>query len=410
MRRQVGIKAVARARHIAHTRWMRKAIGCWAVASCLVAAWGCSGSSANSDDTPGPSGGTGGAANGNNTNSAAGGGSSLLIDTSVGNTIPVNGAAGGPGTCVASTQSAKLRPVYLAFVFDVSGSMGELDFPWHDPVLKWNPVVAATRSFFENPASTGIFASLTLFPAEDDSCSSATYARFDVPMTALPTSAMGEVLARVGTPDGSGTPTLAAIQGTLEQVLPMAASNTAAKYALVLVTDGTPQSCTNNTVATAAAAVRAVAANVPTYVIGVANPPIDGAPDNVSGLHAIAEAGGTKTAFIIETGNPAQTSTALSAAVNLIRGASISCNVDMPAPPPGQELNPRRVKVTYASGASATPLTYDADCVGQSTWHYDNPAQPREIRLCPSTCDTIRADSNAQLSVEFTCIDLILNI
>lgn len=403
-------KRVAHISFCAYTWLMRKAIGCWAVVSCLVAGWACSGSVANSDGAEGQNGGKGGVTSGSNTNTGGSGGSGVVINTSVGNTIPVDGTAGGPSTCAASTQSAKLRPVYLAFLFDVSGSMGELDFPWHDPALKWNPVVTATRSFFENPTSTGIYASLTLFPAGDDSCSSATYTHFDVPMTALPSTAMGQVLAGVGTPDGDGTPTLAVIQGTLEQVLPMAASNTSAKYALVLVTDGTPQDCTNNTIASAAAAVRAVATNVPTYVIGVKNPPIEGAPDNVSGLNTIAEAGGTKQAFIIETGNPAQTSAAFSDTISQIRGASISCNIDMPSPPQGQELNPRRVKVTYSSGTNETDLVYDANCVGQSTWHYDNPAQPREIQLCPTTCDVIRADTNARLSVEFTCVDLILNI
>src|SRR6188768_1406237 len=52
-----------------------------------------------------------------------------------------NGGGGGGGpVCETVSAAAELPPVYLAFAFDVSGSMGQLDQPrwWHDPESNGN--------------------------------------------------------------------------------------------------------------------------------------------------------------------------------------------------------------------------------------------------------------------------------
>jgi hypothetical protein len=100
--------------------------------------------------------------------------------------------SGDPSCEATATGEARLEPVRLAFAFDVSGSMGKLDYPYHDPTLKWEPVVAATKAFFTDPASTGISASLTFFPIDADEserCDANSYDTPDVPMTALPSTA-----------------------------------------------------------------------------------------------------------------------------------------------------------------------------------------------------------------------------
>lgn len=383
----------------------------------MIAAEGCASSHSGEDDSAsvdsgGASSGTGGigfTAGGDRALTTSGG-LARSSDTSRGASLDINAAAGAPAVCASISQSAKLRPVYLAFVFDQSGSMGMLDYPWEDPALKWNPVVAATRAFFESESSAGIFASLTLFPADTESCNPNTYARFDVPMTALPSTALGQVLTEIGIPIGEGTPTRPAIRGTVQQLRSMAASDPNASYGLVLVTDGLPNDCEDNTVESTAAEIGALASTIPTYVIGVENPPMEDAPDSVSGLNAIAEAGGAGGPFIIETGDPDRTIAAFSEAIERIRGASISCNVDIPAPPQGQQFNPRRVKVTYASDAVENALSYDPNCQAPSAWHYDNPTSPNEIRLCPAACEAIRVDTKARLSVEFACEDVIFII
>src|SRR5687768_10563298 len=71
--------------------------------------------------------------------------------------------AGNAPTCASASTATELRPVHLAFAFDVSGSMGKGDEAWHDKALKWDPVVLATRTFFEDPTSDGLSASMTFF-------------------------------------------------------------------------------------------------------------------------------------------------------------------------------------------------------------------------------------------------------
>ena len=78
----------------------------------------------------------------------------------------------------------------------------------------------------------------------------------------------------------------------------------------MLVTDGYPQGCSDeddSVDAVVSVVEDARDADVNTYVIGVANPPIDDAPDTVSDLHALAEAGGTEQAYLIDTGDPEAT-------------------------------------------------------------------------------------------------------
>jgi hypothetical protein len=301
--------------------------------------------------------------------------------------------------------------VYLAVLFDVSGSMGKFDYEWHDPALKWEPVVAGTKAFFTDPASAGLEASLAFFPAASDRCEPSSYAEPEVPFTELPSAAFGAAIDAV-TPQSAddwrgGTPTLAALQGTIARLEPLAAADPDATYAIVLVTDGHPQDCDDNSIESVAAAVSAVASTIPTYVIGVRNPPVDGAPDTVSDLDALAVAGGTGQALLIDTGNPASTTADLLTAVNGIRGQTLSCDLDLPAPPAGRELDPQRVRVSFTTAAGAVDLPYDPGCTAGGGWHYDDPTAPATIHLCPDTCTTVQGDVEAELSVAFACEVLI---
>ena len=78
---------------------------------------------------------------------------------------------------------------------------------------------------------------------------------------------------------------------------------------------------------------------------------------------------------------------------------------DLPLPPPpaGQTLDPRRVRVTYTSGATALELGYDAACASADGWHYDDPVAPTTIHLCGGACATVQRDPAAQVDVEFAC-------
>lgn len=358
---------------------------------------------------------TGGSSSAASGSGATGGTQMITLGGMPSSTGESAGDTGDGDVCATVSAAAQLEPVFLAFAFDVSGSMGKGDHPWHDPTLKWDPVVAATRGFFEDAASSGLSASLTAFPIdadEDARCDADSYGDADVAMTALPSTKFGAALDAIRAEDWrGGTPTLAAVQGVLGQIDDYRADHPG-HYVLVLVTDGYPQDCDDNSIESVEDAVSAVASEIPTYVIGVKNPPLtdsDGnmAPDTVSNLVGVAAAGGTGTAFIIDTGDPAQTTADFQAAVDQIRGVSIACTLDVPEPPDGRAFEKDHVLVSYTSGKAKTDLRYDADCTGGDGWHYDDLDAPSEVVLCPSTCSTVQADAGAALSVGFTCQPVI---
>ncbi len=316
------------------------------------------------------------------------------------------------GTACTRTASAEttLAKVHLAVAFDVSGSMGKLDKPYYDPKVKWEPVVSAMKAFFTDPASMNLFASLVFFPidsSESKRCAADSYAKPDVPMTALPSDAFGAAIDAVTPKTMSdwrgGTPTLAVLQGTYSFVEPLAKADTGSKYALVLVTDGYPQDCSSDDdkIATVAAAVKGFASELPTYVIGISNPPPG--PDTVTNLNDIAVAGGTDHAFIIETGDPTATIDAFRDAVSSIRMSQLSCDFEIPPPPAGQTFDPTRANVTYTSGSTARDLAYDASCKSDGAWKFDDDSAPKRMILCDATCTAVRADAQAQLRVDFGC-------
>lgn len=390
----------------------------FAASTALLLASGC-----GSDDSPAD--GEGQGANGQGANGQGADGQGASSSGGTGNTggslqlgeggVGANGTQAGSsnvggGDCSADFAATELRPVHLAFAFDVSGSMGKLDEPWHDPELKWRPVVAATRAFFEDPASTGVSASLSFFPADDDKCDASTYAAPDVPMTELPSPAFGDAIAAID-PDGGedwrgGTPTLAVVQGNTEYLLAQIEAAQDAAHALVLVTDGYPQGCSSaeNAISAVESAIADAASKFPTYVIGVRNPDGKGGPDTVSNLNVLAVAGGTESAIFIDTGDPDQTAEDLNAAIDRIRESAITCDASIPPAPAGSRFDPEKVNVSAELGGNGSELTYDPECEGELAWRFDDEANPKSIVLCPSTCDAVQGDSTAKLNVEFGCV------
>jgi hypothetical protein len=337
--------------------------------------------------------------------SGAAGGESSLSGLS-GGAAP--GATGAGGACAATSTQAQLRPVYLAMAFDVSASMGKLDKPYHDPALKWEPVVAATTTFCADPQSSGIHASMTFFPIDggtDARCAAGSYGAPDVPMTKLPSGDFATAIQAVtpASPAGwrSGTPTLAVVQGSFAQVAAIQPADAAGRYALVLITDGYPQGCDDDSISSVVDAVSPMAASIPTYVIGLTNPPPG--PDTVSNLDAIAAAGGTQQAFLIATGDPAATAQQFSAAIAAIAQTQISCEIVIPPPPQGEMFVPGKINVSSSSGSVTTTFVYDETCAVPDAWHYDDPANPSTIVLCSESCAAVQADPLAVLHVEFGC-------
>ncbi len=299
------------------------------------------------------------------------------------------GADGGgvSATCASSTAKAELVPVYLVFMIDRSGSMAQ--------DAKWPTIVAGLETFFNDPKSAGLSASIQFFKSANE-CDVSSYATPAVPMTPLPSPAFKASIDTFA-PNG-GTPTLPALQGAIQYAKTQETAHPGSKVAVVLATDGIPNDC-NSTVPNVTAAAAGVASTLQTYVIGVGSA--------LQSLDAIAMGGGTTKAFVVATGNPQQTATDFETALNVIRGATLACDFKLPAPPAGRVLDVASVNVVYTpTGGAGGTLTYNQSCMGGTGWHYDDPKAPTRIILCGGTCGTVQADHGGQIDVVTGCATL----
>ena len=91
----------------------------------------------------------------------------------------------------------------------------------------------------------------------------------------------------------------------------------------------------------------------------------------------------------------------------VIAGAQLSCEWEIPPPPPGEMFNPDKVNVRYTPGAgSPRDVLFagsEADCGPQGGWYYDDPTNPTVVKVCPATCDEIRVDNSGKIDVLFGC-------
>jgi hypothetical protein len=55
------------------------------------------------------------------------------------------------------------------------------------------------------------------------------------------------------------------------------------------------------------------------------------------------------------------------------------------------------------SPQTAVNLPYQSSCASAAGWHYDDPSQPTKVTLCEGSCNTIKADPLAKLSIAFVC-------
>jgi hypothetical protein len=268
-------------------------------------------------------------------------------------------------------------------MFDRSGSMKYNP----QPNNKWDACVSGLDTFFADPNSKGLYASIQVFPYDNDECSSQTYQSPIVPATALPDTngALSGALDSHGPKGDYGTPTLPAVKGAIGYAQSVKSTlKNGEKVAVVLVTDGDPNDCDSSPSNVGQEAAK-TAADIPLYVIGVG-------PD-LDNLNTIAQGGGTLNAIIVDTSNPSQISQDFMNAVAQVKSAQLSCAYQLPATPQGQVLDTNAVNVQYTpGGGQAQTLTYNKDCSGSGEgWHYDNPNQPQKIQMCPSSCDLVKA-------------------
>jgi len=313
---------------------------------------------------------------------------------------PKAAPAGNGAACVVTSAAASPKPVYLVFAYDQSGSMS-LDG-------KWTAAGAAMKSFFTSPSVAGIHASMTLFPKYDAYpafCNESEYTAPDVAVTDLPTTTFGAALDATGPQYGKGgTPTVSALSGAMSYAQQL--QKTIAKdatVAVVMVTDGVPEVCSDKgDVGPASAVAAANATSIPTYIVGVG--------DDLASLNQIAAAGGTKQALMVSVGDPTQTQKDLSAAIQAIKVAAVSCEYAIPSPPDGETLDPAKLNVQYTpTGGAAQELDYDATCASGSGWHYDDANHPTRVIACGSTCTSIK-NLGGKVDMQFGCATHVASV
>ncbi len=104
-----------------------------------------------------------------------------------------------------------------------------------------------------------------------------------------------------------------------------------------------------------------------------------------------------------------------SVASAVVRNSRIACEVELPEPPDGSLLNPRRVNVVIRgeSGSTTIPYTSSFDACDETRggWYYDDAAEPTRVILCPTSCDFAREetqDTSGAFDVVFGCQSILI--
>ena len=327
-----------------------------------------------------------------------------------GSVIGEIGPKGTGSACVSEVASAELAPTNLVFIYDKSGSMGD-PATGYDPAKKWVPVGTGIKEFFADAYSKTLRASLQFFPQNDDTIETTCAFPYAKPSVALTSAAdPAFTLAIDATKPSGGTPTLPALVGAITYAKQVAAERPGDKTAVVLVSDGEPgffdatknafvPGCVDNDIAHASASAKAAfegSPPIPTYVIGV------GA--KLEALNAIASAGGTSAAVIVDTADPTKTKGEITTALAAIRKREVSCDFSIPPAPAGQELDPYAVNVVLQQAdGSENVLGYSKGCETNGGWKYDDVANPKRILLCQSACTDARTSTLGKVSIAFGC-------
>jgi hypothetical protein len=197
-----------------------------------------------------------------------------------------------------------------------------------------------------------------------------------------------------------GTPTRPAVEGTLRYLEQWATSHPERRVVLVVATDGEPTGCDRNRpedIAALAAQAWSGPHAIRTFVLGVGG--------LLSSLDAVAQAGGTGGALLIDTSS--NVSQQLVDALEKIRSESaVACDFVIPGGSEGMKVDPGKVNVRASTAGgplnvvSQTFMSAAANCEAAGGWYYDDPARPTKIKLCDSTCAALQHGS---IQIQYGC-------
>jgi hypothetical protein len=302
--------------------------------------------------------------------------------------------------CVGVEVATEPLPVDLFAALDRSGSMNELT---RSGVSKWSATKSAFHDFLRH-APPGMGFGLSLFPVPGDelaSCQSEHYRFAAMPIADASQMASG-VFSRLDsvTPQGQ-TPTAPALTAALDLATAYGAQHPERSVVVVLATDGLPTTC-DPTDAAALAALAREALDGPAHVrtLVVASGDDARSPD----FARIAAAGGTVRPLVIDQG--ADFARQLGDALGAAAARRVACDLALPEPPAGRELDYDAVNVVLDGPERLTlPRVENASsCAGKPGWYYDiDPTRgaPSRLNVCKAACD--RAGSASSLRVQLGC-------
>jgi hypothetical protein len=313
----------------------------------------------------------------------------------------------GNGNCGVVQKPEEIivySPVGLFIMQDRSGSM-VTGFPPPASPDGWKNSSAAVSAFVSDPSSSGLSVGLGSFPpmTGNTDCGGGTDCGTPiVPIAPLPANAQPMISGmQTATPNNpiALTPTECGLRGMVSQCKTYTGA-TKIQCVGVLVTDGTPTQCDGDANNLAKILSDGAALGIKTFVIGLPG-------SNLQALDALAAAGGTAKAIDVSGG-----AAAFIAALNGIRskisvGTALECQWKIPPPQDGQVFDPAKVNVAFTpKGGMVQEFGYvaQADCArAANAWYFDDPAKPTQVFVCPTTCDTLKASSGAEVNVSFGC-------
>jgi hypothetical protein len=253
-----------------------------------------------------------------------------------------------------------------------------------------------------------------------DICDPAPYATPAVEVAPLPGAAPALINSLTQHMVDGLTPTAGAVSGAIQHAQALARANPTHKVAVLLATDGLPSECTPvdimgaGGIASLAASALAGTPSIATYVIGVFTPDEQAAAQ--MNLDALAAAGGTGRAFVINTSQ--NVSQSFVDALNAVRSSGLSCQYMLPAATAdGGQLDYFSVNVQFTP-SNGTPVTVGnvknrASCSAtQGGWYYDvdptTGGTPQTISICDTTCAQMKADPIGRVDILLGCKTIII--
>lgn len=310
------------------------------------------------------------------------------------------------------------EPIALFVMIDRSSSMVGVA---GDPT-SWPNAQAAITAFVQDPASTGIDIGLGAFPPmsnQQGDCTGGTDCGTPiVPIAPLPgnAAAIGTGLQQATPPPFPPllTPTECGLNGMINRCVEHK-TQTGEQCVAILVTDGAPTLCDVNF----QNLVNIVAAGKTNGVLTFALS-LPGA--NQAFLDQIAQAGGTNAAIAVGGGAAGQQQ--FLAALQAIRGTvsrqekkqilvpistPLPCQFTIPPPKDGKPFDKDKTDVEYQPPGGAPPQSLKyvdsaAACgTAANSWYYDDNVSPKEVLLCPATCDFVKTNPGASINIVFLC-------